>query len=105
VGLHNLPLKETDRLAACAGAIADLGGECAYLDGLFTLEAWRPPLKAESVPVLDTFGDHRMAMSLAPLSLIMSGLRIADPEVVAKSYPNYWSHLEMAGFGLQRPDH
>ena len=49
---------------------------------------------------IDTYEDHRMAMSFAPLSLVFGEIAINDPEVVTKSYPNYWSDLAAAGFEI-----
>ena len=42
------------------------------------------------VTVVETFDDHRVAMSFAVLGLRRSGLSVADPQVVEKSYPGFW---------------
>ena len=47
---------------------------------------------------INTHQDHRVAMSIAPLSLIYDEILINDSEVVSKSYPNYWKDLVKAGF-------
>ena len=47
---------------------------------------------------INTHQDHRVAMSIAPLSLIYDEIIINDSEVVSKSYPNYWKDLVKAGF-------
>ena len=102
-GLDNLPLKETDRLAATARILQQLGAESGYHEGTFKLPAWDlVPSSAHDLPVLDPDGDHRMAMSIAPLAGLISGLRIADPYVVRKSYPAYWDHLQLAGFKVEQ---
>jgi 3-phosphoshikimate 1-carboxyvinyltransferase len=44
----------------------------------------------------DTYDDHRMAMSLALVSLRRNGITINDPQCVAKTYPNYWHHWHQA---------
>jgi 3-phosphoshikimate 1-carboxyvinyltransferase len=49
---------------------------------------------------IETYNDHRMAMALAPLSLVVGSFRINNPEVVSKSYPNYWKDLERVGFKI-----
>jgi 3-phosphoshikimate 1-carboxyvinyltransferase len=41
------------------------------------------------IPTFATYHDHRMAMALAPLALLHP-IRIEDPEVVGKSYPNFY---------------
>lgn len=43
--------------------------------------------------VLNSHDDHRLAMSLALLSLRCEGIRISDPEVVSKSWPTYWQAM------------
>jgi len=39
---------------------------------------------------IDTYDDHRIAMSFAPAGLVVSGIRIKDEMCVAKSFPNFW---------------
>jgi 3-phosphoshikimate 1-carboxyvinyltransferase len=57
----------------------------------------------DSQLIFDTYEDHRMAMSLAPVCLRTgSQIRINNPEVVSKSYPAFWSDLEKAGFKICR---
>ena len=54
-----------------------------------------PPRTAPRVSArLPTFGDHRMAMAAAILSLRLPGLLIEDPDCVAKSYPDFFRDLE-----------
>ncbi|MBK9420846.1 MAG: 3-phosphoshikimate 1-carboxyvinyltransferase [Flavobacteriales bacterium] len=96
-GLHNLPLKETDRLKAVAEALATLGCEAHYEGGLFNLQG---PITNLDPPPFDPQGDHRMAMSLAPLALVCNAITILHPEVVAKSYPGFWEDLRSVGFSV-----
>ena len=49
--------------------------------------------------LIDTYDDHRMAMSFVPLSLLKT-IRINDPLVVSKSYVSFWDHLEKLGFKI-----
>ena len=44
--------------------------------------------------VVATYDDHRMAMSFALLGLRVPGIRIADPECTAKTYPTYFEDLD-----------
>lgn len=94
-GLHNLPLKETDRLKAVAGALHALGCKAGYAAGTFELSG---PITNRHPPPFDPQGDHRMAMALAPLALICEEITLLHPEVVNKSYPGFWEDLERAGF-------
>ena len=49
---------------------------------------------------IETYKDHRMAMSFAPLCLRFGEVQINDIEVVKKSYPNFWQDIEKAGFKI-----
>jgi 3-phosphoshikimate 1-carboxyvinyltransferase len=53
---------------------------------------------AEENPVIDTYDDHRMAMALAPASIVYKSVLVNNPEVVSKSYPNFWEDLRKVGF-------
>ncbi len=90
----HLRIKESDRLHAMARELSRVGAEVEELaDGLIVHGTWhrkRPP----SDPVtVQTWGDHRIAMSMALVGLRRPGLTIADPGVVAKSYPDFWQDL------------
>lgn len=54
--------------------------------------------KLNSSKIIDTYNDHRMAMSFAPLCLKFGELQITNAEVVNKSYPNFWDDLIKGGF-------
>ena len=91
-GLQSLRIKETDRIDALicemkklGYLLQDVGDEELIWDGNRTTPT--------DNPVIETYEDHRMAMSFAPASYIYPKLRIANPEVVTKSYPQYWEHL------------
>lgn len=80
--------KETDRLAALATELRKLGAKVEELtDGLII---YPRPLQGT---VLDTYNDHRMAMSLALIGLRIPGVVIRNPACVAKTYPRFWHDL------------
>ncbi|MGY8989131.1 MAG: 3-phosphoshikimate 1-carboxyvinyltransferase [Flavobacteriales bacterium] len=56
--------------------------------------------KINSINIIDTYKDHRMAMSFAPLCLKFGEVQINDVEVVSKSYPSFWKDLKKAGFTI-----
>ena len=56
----------------------------------------------EEEPVIETYDDHRMAMSMAPGAIAFGSLRMNDPHVVSKSYPNFWDDLRQAGFTIEK---
>jgi 3-phosphoshikimate 1-carboxyvinyltransferase len=81
--------KETDRLAALATELRKLGaGVEEFADGLTILPG---PLHGARV---DTYQDHRLAMSLALVGLRVPGVVVNDPGCVAKTYPHFFTDLE-----------
>lgn len=96
-GLHTLKIKETDRLIALKNEIEKFNVDNVEITkNSITLEN-NSNLKHEVV--IETYNDHRMAMSFAPLSLIVP-IKINNPEVVTKSYVNFWNDLESLGFNI-----
>ena len=96
-GLQSLKIKETDRIFALKAELRKLG----YLlqDAQDSILIWDGErCQPEAQPVIQTYEDHRMAMAFAPAALRFPEMRIAEPQVVSKSYPAYWEHLQQAGF-------
>ncbi len=80
-------VKETDRIAAMATELGKLGaGVEAGADFLKVA-----PRKLASGVALDTYDDHRMAMSLSLAALGGVRVRINDPDCVAKTFPGYFA--------------
>ena len=98
-GLSTLPLKETDRLAAMQRELGKLGYRIEIINN-DTLKWTGERCDAVTSPVIATYHDHRMAMSIAPLAVVSGELLIDDPMVVTKSYPAFWDDLSRAGYGL-----
>jgi 3-phosphoshikimate 1-carboxyvinyltransferase len=81
--------KETDRLAAIARELRRVGAEVEeFPDGLRITP--RPLHGAE----IETYNDHRMAMSMALLGLAIPGIIIKNPGCVAKTYPDFFTDLD-----------
>jgi 3-phosphoshikimate 1-carboxyvinyltransferase len=80
--------KETDRIAALAGELRKLGAEVVEHDDGLTIHpgAHRPA-------AIDTYDDHRMAMSFALAGLRIPGVRINNPGCVEKTYPAFFDDL------------
>ena len=96
-GLHTLKIKETDRLIALKNEIEKFEVDKVEItENSITLEN-NSDLKHHVT--IDTYNDHRMAMSFAPLSLLLP-MNINNPEVVTKSYVNFWNDLESLGFNI-----
>jgi 3-phosphoshikimate 1-carboxyvinyltransferase len=79
---------ETDRIHAVVTELRRLGLGAEEIEGGFTIEPG--PLRPARV---ETYEDHRMAMSFGLLRLREPGIEIADPEVVGKTFPGYWDEL------------
>lgn len=91
-GLQSLKIKETDRIEALKREMRKLGYVLIDRNDselLWDGERCTPDLD----PVIDTYEDHRMAMSFAPAVLRLGELRIRHPEVVSKSYPGFWKEF------------
>jgi 3-phosphoshikimate 1-carboxyvinyltransferase len=93
-GLHTLRVKETDRIAALAKELTKLGAGVSLDGDDLTIH---PPEDGKLTPAaVDTYDDHRMAMSFALAGTRAAGVRINDPACVNKTYPNYFEDLARA---------
>jgi 3-phosphoshikimate 1-carboxyvinyltransferase len=81
-------VKETDRLAAMATELRKLGADVE--EGRDFLKIAPPPSPRKNV-LIDTYDDHRIAMSFALVALGGVPVRINDPQCVAKTFPDFFS--------------
>lgn len=93
LGLSTLKIKETDRLKALRLELNKVNIELSIIDDSKAFIAGKQIIKTPVLPI-ETYQDHRMAMCFAPLTLVIKQLEILNPEVVKKSYPNFWRDLE-----------
>jgi 3-phosphoshikimate 1-carboxyvinyltransferase len=101
-GIEHLRIKESDRISSMQKELGKVGTQIVNEDGAYRLIPGKNPLKGES-PVFESHGDHRMAMSLAPLAMKCGEVSVRNPEVVRKSYPDFWDELEKTGiFSLEK---
>ena len=96
VGLHTLKIKETDRLKALKIELSKLGAEVKITNNSFHLAS---SFSINTHISIQTYNDHRMAMAFAPLALLTS-ITINNPEVVSKSYKDFWKDLKSLNFKL-----
>lgn len=101
-GIASLRIKESDRIAALQTELLKLGIRLET-EGDDTLWWEGAVMPIGALPEFDTHADHRLAMALAPVSLYVPGIVIRQAEVVSKSYPDFWTHLEAAGFRMVDP--
>lgn len=96
--VKNLRVKETDRLAAIAKECAKLGAQVDQMEDGFTLT---PPARVGAAEI-ETYRDHRMAMSFAVAAVAAPGIVICDPECVSKSFPGFFELLGTHGIKVRR---
>lgn len=96
-GLDNLVVKETDRLKAVSEVLTILGCTTSYKGGTFSMAG--AIMNTDPLPFEPNI-DHRMALSIAPLALVLPSVSIHDPHVVDKSYPRFWDDLRKAGYSI-----
>ncbi len=99
-GLETLKIKETDRISALIAELGKLGyrlyepqeGSLAWDGGFSEVN--------ENIEI-ETYKDHRMALAFAPLAMKLGEIKILNPDVVNKSYPEYWEDLMSLGFTVE----
>ena len=94
-GVESLKIKETDRLLAMKKELSKIGCDFYEESNFWILDVRDNEI--DNNISFDTYNDHRMAMALAPIASIKK-IYINNPEVVVKSYPNYWEDLQKIGF-------
>ena len=97
-GLHTLKIKETDRLEAMKIELTKLGGVVDITKDSFHI---KKVVEIKSNVTIETYNDHRMAMAFAPLA-ICKPISINNPDVVSKSFPDFWTHLKGMNFIISK---
>jgi 3-phosphoshikimate 1-carboxyvinyltransferase len=85
--------KETDRVSAVVNELRRLGVEVDERDDGMTIH----PAAINSATI-ETYDDHRMAMSFAVLGSTVPGITLRDPACVAKTFPDFFDLLEQTIF-------
>ncbi len=98
-GIAHLRQKESDRVKALVKEISKF--HCNIKATLNSILITSSQHKFTKPLSFETYNDHRIAMSMAPLALLFEEVEIQDAEVVKKSYPHFWSDLKKAGFSLK----
>ncbi len=88
-GVGNLRIKETDRIQALENELTRLGA--TVKTGADSLSVTPGTLRGADI---ETYHDHRMAMSFAVAGLKIPGVRIKDPRCVEKSFPDFFERFE-----------
>lgn len=99
-GVRNLRVKECDRLAALKNEFEKFG---IYLDVGDDFIAWHGGITSiDGIPIVETYDDHRIAMAFAMMGYRWRKVGIKNPDVVAKSFEDFWTQAEKAGLTCQR---
>jgi 3-phosphoshikimate 1-carboxyvinyltransferase len=93
--IGHLRHKETDRLRAIATELRKIGAGVELFDDGIAVHP--QSLKGGAI---DTYNDHRIAMSFAVAGLVVPGIKIANPGCVSKSFPDFWEAFSV----LERKD-
>ena len=86
-GIGNLRIKETNRIEALAKELGRLGSEVQAGEDFLVIK----PGEHRGAEI-ETYNDHRMAMSFAVAGLKIPGVKIKNPKCVEKSFPDFFSH-------------
>ena len=90
-GVSNIALKESDRMQAISAELKRMGGRVNCTDEEMVIL----PSDLHPTEPVRTYNDHRIAMAFAPLKLRFSNLQIENPEVVDKSFPEFWDQFDL----------
>lgn len=93
-GLSTLKIKETNRLLALKNELKKIGAIVEITNDTLSIVAFE---NMDQLPLIETYQDHRMALSFAPVMLYRD-LEIVNPEVVEKSFPTFWEMLDDLSF-------
>jgi 3-phosphoshikimate 1-carboxyvinyltransferase len=92
--IAHLRIKECDRLHVMAVELAKMGARVQELEDGLVIEG-----RDEDAPLhgadINTYNDHRIAMSFAVAGLAVPGVRILGEECVAKSFPDFWERFAL----------
>jgi len=103
-GLQSLKIKETNRLLALRNEFEKLGISVSMENthGMIPVMEFNASHLIPKINIpIETYGDHRIAMTFAPIALQTGTVRITNPDVVRKSYPMFWQHLADVGFEIK----
>lgn len=90
-GLHNLKLKESDRLTALATELKKIGSNVTTTDDSITIQG--NPTTLQGNASINTYNDHRMAMCFGMAQTVLPDLIIENPDCVSKTYPQFWDDV------------
>lgn len=96
-GISHLRVKETDRIEAPKKELIKMGVRIEATENSLTIEGGNPHGAA-----IETYGDHRMAMAFAVAGSKIDGIEINSPEVINKSFREFWKELNKLGISIKK---
>jgi len=98
-GLKTLRGKETDRISALKHELQKMNVNVSEPnEGELLIDARFADFSR--LVIIDTYNDHRMALSFAPLVVKVYKMAIRNPKVIEKSYPSFWKDMRKASISL-----
>jgi 3-phosphoshikimate 1-carboxyvinyltransferase len=87
----HLRAKESDRLEAVSRELSKIGIKATATDNTLIVKGGHPVGKESGRAFIETYNDHRIAMSFAVAGLVVPGIVIRDEQCVEKSFPDFWN--------------
>ncbi len=97
--IAHLRIKECDRLHVVAVELAKFGARVEELSDSLIIEGMGPDISALHGAEIETYNDHRIAMSFAVAGLVIPGVVIKGENCVAKSFPDFWERFNLLNQG------
>ena len=98
----HLRVKESDRIASLEEESKKLGFRVKSGDDFIEWDG--ETIERDSDAVIDTHDDHRVAMSFAMAALKFGEIKISHPEVVEKSFIDFWNQIPKVGLKCEQKD-
>ncbi len=99
-GIKNLELKESKRISTLQEGLDKYGIKTTYEDD--SLKLFKSNIKLNKKIVIQTYKDHRIAMSFACLAVKTGCVYLSEGHSVSKSYPDFWKQLENIGIAIKK---
>lgn len=90
-GIQHLRYKESDRISSLCTELKKLRADITYTNGALFIN---PLTKKPAKQILDSHGDHRIAMALSLLTMVFPHIKVGNGDVVKKSHPDFFQNLE-----------
>ena len=98
MGLESLKVKESNRLECIKKELKKFNVSCEIDSSSIKVKENQNIVQPNTI--IESHNDHRIAMSIAPLSMKVDSIKFDDKEVVNKSYPNFWKDIQNVGINF-----